>query len=77
MLISTTDASHVRWPITAMFDKKVAMLKEIVHIDGKYSTRQTACVAGISLAVAKTSLKRYLKVRKIFARLVSKLLLKQ
>ena len=67
-LVSTEDAPHDRRPKTATYAKMVARVKEIIATDTRYTARQKASMAGLSLGAAHTILKRNLKMRKICAK---------
>ena len=65
-LISTEDALCPHQPRILTSFKMVAKVKEIVDVDARYATIQTASIVGIYLRAAHTILTSDFKIRKIF-----------
>ena len=73
------DAPHARRPKTATSQKMVEKVKNLVATDARFTTRHIAKCVGTSISVgaAHTILRRDLKMRRISARWIPHLLIKE
>ena len=71
---SNKNAPKSSRPKFASRKKIVSKIKEIVEVDARFTVRDTAGKEDISLSTVNLIFKKYLKVRKFFARWVPQLL---
>ena len=71
---SVKDATESERLVTAIGGPNVSKVRQIIERDGRYTIRDIAKAVGISLSREHFILKRVLKVRKISARLIPRLL---
>ena len=74
---SAEDAPHARRPKTAISQKIVGTVTNLVPTDARFTTRHIANCAGISVGAAQTILRRDLKMRRISARWIPHLVTKE
>jgi histone-lysine N-methyltransferase SETMAR len=76
-LDSVKDAPHAHRPKIAFSLKLVGEFKDLIATDARFTTRYIAQCVGISIGAAHTIVRRDLKVRKISARWLPRLLTKE